>query len=372
MKKNVLTICFTLMLTGTISIVSCDDQSGTAVCDPGATQECYTSSGIKGVQECLFDGSGWGSCTNPSGSDSDSDGDSDGDADGDSDGDSDGDADGDSDGDSDGDADGDSDGDADGDSDGDADGDSDGDADGDSDGDVDSDADGDADTVCNAGTSRSCSCGGQSSGSQSCMSNGSGWNDCVCKCIDDGGYKCVSSCDGPNDVERSNYTCFGNPSYVCCDTGGSAGDADTDTDADCDYDEYECNSGKCILNSKLCDCTSDCPAGDDEVGCDFERSSITVAITDQCNDSKDINFKFFDDDCDTETWPESGFYYTQEYGTKYGETISCITGHRICYGAQVRNGTLVWGLGINGTGSCDNCCTTCGNFGSIDKNLACP
>ncbi|MCP4677832.1 MAG: hypothetical protein GY854_20400 [Deltaproteobacteria bacterium] len=85
MKRTLLLIYFTLLTLWTFSLVSCDPQSGESMfCDPGATQQCYISAGVQGVQECKFDGSGWDSCRSTGNGGSDGDSDSDADADDDS------------------------------------------------------------------------------------------------------------------------------------------------------------------------------------------------------------------------------------------------------------------------------------------------
>ncbi|NVB42551.1 hypothetical protein G6O69_32305 [Pseudenhygromyxa sp. WMMC2535] len=100
--------------------------------------------------------------------------------------------------------------------------------------------------------------------------------------------------------------------------------------------------------------------GDDPrgVGCDPVMSFL---ITDACDDGADIEWKLFSDDRDW-TWPTGDdVYRTSGFDVDNREYIVCEQGEIICFGAQGAEG-LTWGVGVDYSESCDDCCFSCGSY----------
>ena len=94
------------------------------------------------------------------------------------------------------------------------------------------------------------------------------------------------------------------------------------------------------------------PAGE---GC---SPLMTWRVTDDCNDDADVAFKLFANDRDW-TWPAGeSVYLTPGLGLDALETIVCEDGELVCFGAETETG-LVYGVGLDFSESCDDCCYTC-------------
>lgn len=94
-------------------------------------------------------------------------------------------------------------------------------------------------------------------------------------------------------------------------------------------------------------------------------------ITDDCNDGENIYWKLYSDDRDW-TWPSGeDVYVTRGYQWDSVETIVCDDGELICYGAETDSG-LTWGVGLDFTATCDDCCFVCGSYQADIGFLTCP
>lgn len=59
-------------------------------------------------------------------------------------------------------------------------------------------------------------------------------------------------------------------------------------------------------------------------------------------------------------WPGDGQVYVLDDYATHAFTLSCNRGEQICYGAWVRSqSNTYWGVGLNDTQGCRNCCYTC-------------
>jgi hypothetical protein len=59
-------------------------------------------------------------------------------------------------------------------------------------------------------------------------------------------------------------------------------------------------------------------------------------------------------------WPGSGQVYLIELGERKSVPIECEGGEKICYAAWVNgNDRVSWGIGPDGTGACEDCCSLC-------------
>lgn len=96
-------------------------------------------------------------------------------------------------------------------------------------------------------------------------------------------------------------------------------------------------------------------------------STVTMKITDSCSDGYSINYKFFDG-TNNLVWPSSTTHWYVNDGLTDTRTLSCVSGSTICYGANT--GSTSWGVGIDNSNSCSNCCYTC-DSGTHSVNLSC-
>ena len=107
--------------------------------------------------------------------------------------------------------------------------------------------------------------------------------------------------------------------------------------------------------------------------------ALDFSITDECNDGRDIEYRFFEDVSDvsrqSKAWPSQyTVYVTSGYGQTHTNRLDCTPGYKVCYGARPKGDRSVhWGVGIDADQSCDNCCTTCptSGTGEISKALIC-
>jgi hypothetical protein len=80
----------------------------------------------------------------------------------------------------------------------------------------------------------------------------------------------------------------------------------------------------------------------------------------------------FDDKAGT-VWPAD---QTQVYVVDYGDTravqLSCVNGDTICYGGDVPGVAGYWGVDIDDSQNCTDCCATCDGTDPPLASLNCP
>jgi len=98
--------------------------------------------------------------------------------------------------------------------------------------------------------------------------------------------------------------------------------------------------------------------GDDPYGAGCSPV-MTFLLTDDCDDGSNILWKLFSDDREW-TWPEGDEVYTSP-GLDYDDlrAITCEPDETICFGAETESGGLVYGVGLDFSAQCDDCCYTC-------------
>lgn len=113
-------------------------------------------------------------------------------------------------------------------------------------------------------------------------------------------------------------------------------------------------------------------------------SSISISLQDDCNDGSRIDYRFFaigSDERKLGQWPGGNqVYYTPGYGERSAEhNLSCRTSRtsidKICYGARPRGRSSYWGVDIDYSKSCDDCCYRCPSSGRASagiQSLICP
>lgn len=97
--------------------------------------------------------------------------------------------------------------------------------------------------------------------------------------------------------------------------------------------------------------------------------TITFNLTDGCNNGIPIDYKFYDV-TNHLVWPSSSTHYsTQAYNATYTHNLTCNSGANVCYGA--RSASLYWGIDLDGTKSCPDCCISCQSGNSLSRRLSC-
>lgn len=96
---------------------------------------------------------------------------------------------------------------------------------------------------------------------------------------------------------------------------------------------------------------------------------LTWIVTDNCFDGSSVEYRFFDVNRNL-VWPGNGIVYSAEVGKPYESTLACQVGDKICIGAD-QPGIGSWGVGINGAGTCSDCCYTC-TTGGVTYSFECP
>ncbi|WP_146155403.1 hypothetical protein [Enhygromyxa salina] len=97
--------------------------------------------------------------------------------------------------------------------------------------------------------------------------------------------------------------------------------------------------------------------GDDPAGSGC-APVMSVRVTDDCDDGDDVGWKLFSDNRDW-TWPSgTAVYVTPGLGYDGLETIICDIDEWVCFGAET-DGGLVYGVGLDNSEPCDDCCYPC-------------
>ncbi len=87
--------------------------------------------------------------------------------------------------------------------------------------------------------------------------------------------------------------------------------------------------------------------------------SVTFKLTNAAPYS--IRVKFFSQDRRGWQWPSSTTHYTLDDGRRHEFPLRCRDGEKICYGGSYADNKSHWGVGFDGTRSCNGCCLTCGD-----------
>ena len=100
-------------------------------------------------------------------------------------------------------------------------------------------------------------------------------------------------------------------------------------------------------------------------------TQIRWTVSDECSDGLGIQVRFFDTTGNL-VWPADDLVYRADPGDSVSQLLDCEKDHQICYGAETYPGSgTYWGVGINGTSGCDDCCTECSGNLTRSVNLTC-
>ncbi|MBF0171542.1 MAG: hypothetical protein HQK87_10735 [Nitrospinae bacterium] len=88
-------------------------------------------------------------------------------------------------------------------------------------------------------------------------------------------------------------------------------------------------------------------------------TTMTWRIVDQCDDGVAVNYRFYDVDNNLE-WPDRPAYYTAAEANKtYLTSFTCPKDGKVCLGATDADRKWSWGVGLEGTHDCIDCCFFC-------------
>lgn len=131
-----------------------------------------------------------------------------------------------------------------------------------------------------------------------------------------------------------------------------------------------CGNADCMALERICDGIDDCIGGaDEEASLCVPDRVMTFEVSDGCDDGLEAQWRLWSDRRDW-VWPSPEATFTTAGGTPVREAIECVDGEPVCFGAAA--GDRVWGVGIERTQSCDDCCFACADT-TVDVGvLDCP
>jgi hypothetical protein len=132
-----------------------------------------------------------------------------------------------------------------------------------------------------------------------------------------------------------------------------------------------CSTGDCLAASSICDGVVDCANEADEAD-DLCATFVvqTWVVSDGCDDGQDVQWRLWSED-GAWVWPNiEEVYVTAGLGARTSETIECLEGETICLGGGADD--AAWGVGIDGTMTCDRCCFACTSESIEYGALLCP
>ncbi len=124
------------------------------------------------------------------------------------------------------------------------------------------------------------------------------------------------------------------------------------------------NAG-CMAESRLCDGLADCPnSADENVAVCQPPLFQEWLLTDGCDDTLAIEWRLLAQDRDW-AWPGADeVFRTPGFNVDTYQTIQCFADEVICFAGA--SGSLTWGLGLDNSGDCEDCCFYCGAAPLLD------
>ena len=127
-------------------------------------------------------------------------------------------------------------------------------------------------------------------------------------------------------------------------------------------ESYRTNTGSYTLNADF--------SGSGGGGSD-EASVLRASGGSTCGDT--IHLRFFEDRGEVTSssaqWPGGGRVYVLNNGERYQQSLSCNPGYKVCYGARNTRTNSYWGIDIDASKGCSDCCQTCPASGSREWNI---
>lgn len=125
-----------------------------------------------------------------------------------------------------------------------------------------------------------------------------------------------------------------------------------------------CGNGRCETGETQTNCCADCgcPAGSTcRAGtCGSTSTVLTWVTSNGCVSGGDIQFRLFSHTRNV-SWPGGNLVYVVKQGQSVSQPIACNAGEKICFGADQPITGLSWGVGIDNTDGCTDCCAACAN-----------
>ena len=124
-----------------------------------------------------------------------------------------------------------------------------------------------------------------------------------------------------------------------------------------------CGNGTCEAGESTSTCCADCgcPAG---TTCQANQckaptgTTLTWSLTNNCQNGEDVEVRFFAVDRGLE-WPGGDLVYLVAPGATMTQALSCVPGETICLGADQPATGLFWGVDIDNSARCTDCCFLC-------------
>jgi hypothetical protein len=174
----------------------------------------------------------------------------------------------------------------------------------------------------------------------------------VCKC--DHGFR--------GDAAAPN-ACFSiQPEGTTCGEGCGANASCVDGRCVCDEGWVGACGAGCLEVERVCDGVLDCGAEPEDSPDEAWDACRWVAyqewvVWDACLDDADTQWRLWSMDRDW-AWPSgTSTFSTFGLDVEIHETIECFEGETVCVGAQADDRT--WGVGLDGTAVCTDCCMPC-------------
>ena len=127
-------------------------------------------------------------------------------------------------------------------------------------------------------------------------------------------------------------------------------------------ESYRTNTGSYTLHADF---------NADGSGPDTVSSGLRVSLGSTCSDT--IHLRFFEDRNDVTSssaqWPGGGRVYVVREGESYQQSLGCTPGYKVCWGARNTRTNSYWGIDIDASKGCENCCTTCPSSSIREWNL---
>ena len=185
-----------------------------------------------------------------------------------------------------------------------------------------------------------------------CQSDGAGCgssSDCCQGLVCSGGTCGAALCRGLG------APCAGTPD--CCNPFLCVGGI-CSAQAQCGQQSQACTNTNDCCNPFICS-GGQCTSG--------QLSSLTWNVSNTCYNGEDVRYRFFDE-TDSLTWPDNQTAYLINAGQTLQSIVACKAGNTLCIGADQPMHNLSYGVNIDNTLQCQQCCFVCqdGAVGQMD------